>query len=310
MVEKIANDTIGKTGFPEDIQNFMNGLATTFTEFYSSCDASIIEFQRSGAGNKLANTFGSSGFANPYYEPPPGNNQVRHAAAGLVVGYAFAPYGNTGLNRMNARENPNDPIHGVPDLNLNRQTVPMGVRIAGGNGRGLARGLADWIINTLCTKWYGEGKPMKHLSNYIPKVCAVALMLSMSAQFSACGKRGTAKNQERSSAYPSSYKMLYDELGAKISIGVGSEIDEQQLRATLARAADDHQNDAARDYLIADHLWVEAYLLDGEKQSTVSAGRLARYVPPRNPDAKNEDPTTQKEDQFVITLAEAKRTLK
>jgi hypothetical protein len=80
------------------------------------------------------------------------NNQVRHAAAGLVVGYAFAAYGNTGLNRMNARENPNDPIHGVPDLNLNRQTVPMGARLAGGNGRTLARGLADWIRNTLCTK--------------------------------------------------------------------------------------------------------------------------------------------------------------
>ncbi len=73
--------------------------------------------------------------------------------------------------------------------------------------------------------------------------------------------------------------MLYDEMGAKISIGVESETDEQQLRATLAKAANDHQNDAGRDYLIADHLWVEAYLLRGEKQSTVSAGRLARYIP-------------------------------
>ncbi len=141
------------------------------------------------------------------------------------------------------------------------------------------------------------------------KLYALSLVLFVSVQFSACGGRGTAKNQERPNAHPISYKMLYDEMGAKISIGVESEIDEQQLRATLAKAAKDHQDDPARDYFVADHLWVEAYLVIKERQSTKPAGRLGRYVPPRNPDAKDEDPNTVKEDQFFITLEEAKRTL-
>jgi|GEM_PF-2743916 hypothetical protein len=55
------------------------------------------------------------------------------------------------LNRMNARENPNDLAHGVPDRNLNGQTVPMGVRLAGVmHGAILARDLSDWIRDTLC----------------------------------------------------------------------------------------------------------------------------------------------------------------
>lgn len=52
---------------------------------------------------------------------------------------------------MNARENPNDLAHGVPDRNLNGQTVPMGVRLAGVmHGAILARDLSDWIRDTLC----------------------------------------------------------------------------------------------------------------------------------------------------------------
>lgn len=31
---------------------------------------------------------------------------------------------------MNDREDPNDPIHGVPDINLNNKTVPYGMKIA------------------------------------------------------------------------------------------------------------------------------------------------------------------------------------
>jgi hypothetical protein len=106
------------------------------------------------------------------------------------------------------------------------------------------------------------------------------------------------------------YKVLEDDMGATISIGVQADVDEGQLRATLMKAATEHQDDAARDYLIADHLWVDAYLIVGAKQSSAPAGRIGRYVPPRNPDAKDEDLFTEKEDQFFITLKSALDTLK
>lgn len=62
---------------------------------------------------------------------------------------------------MQSREDPNDPIHRVPDINLNNETVPMGNQIAmraGGSmfgpgrvvGAEAAKELANWIRNTLC----------------------------------------------------------------------------------------------------------------------------------------------------------------
>lgn len=106
------------------------------------------------------------------------------------------------------------------------------------------------------------------------------------------------------------YEVLEDDMGATISIGVQADIDEGQLCATLMKAATEHQDDAARDYLIADHLWVNAYLIIGAKRSSVPAGRIGRYVPPRNPNAKDEDLFTEKEDQLFITHKAARDTLK
>jgi|GEM_PF-2937216 len=141
------------------------------------------------------------------------------------------------------------------------------------------------------------------------KVKTILLVLNMSICFSACDQ-SVAKIQSRTETQPLPYKILYDEMTARMSIGVDSEISEDQLKATLCKAADDHQNDAARDYLTADHLWVEAYLLLQEKRSGVAAGRLGRYVPPRDPNAANQDQSTKKDDQFFITLEEAKRNLR
>ncbi|MDX2031846.1 MAG: hypothetical protein SF339_14320 [Blastocatellia bacterium] len=64
-------------------------------------------------------------------------------------------------------------------------------------------------------------------------------------------------------------------------IGVPANIDEEGLRMTLAKAADEHQDYSQRDYMLSSHLWVEAYLVDGDRRSTL-AGRLRRYVPPAN----------------------------
>jgi hypothetical protein len=157
MVREIANDTVGRDG---DVQTFMNRIATTFTEYPGATISDIIRATNFAEGNwPIPNVFGSEGFAPAYYEQDfvwengrrERMNQVRHAAGGLVIGYAFAPFPQRARDRMNGNENPNDPIHGVPDLNLNAQTLPMGEKIGvpGGNRR-LALELADWIKKTLC----------------------------------------------------------------------------------------------------------------------------------------------------------------
>lgn len=121
------------------------------------------------------------------------------------------------------------------------------------------------------------------------------------------------RTQETGSAAPTLYRVLEDSMGTDIIIGVASNIDEKQLRATLARAADDHQTDAARDYIGLDHLWVEAYLVDGEKRSAFPAGRVRRYV--HNPGKhdglvdKLFNLMGRRKDKFIITLVEARRSL-
>jgi helix-turn-helix resolvase-like protein len=86
------------------------------------------------------------------------------SVGGLLAGYVGIPLNDPILHRgMNNRENPNDLAHGVPDINLNNQTVPYGSRIAMRgkaptligpriiDGAEYAKGLGTWIRNTLCT---------------------------------------------------------------------------------------------------------------------------------------------------------------
>jgi hypothetical protein len=152
------------------VQAFMDRLATTFTELSS---ASLNAMRAQNEGQPSGNTymqFGSSGFASAFYEEPIGGvpmNQVRHTVAGLIAGYVGVPLHIPGASQdsrirgMNDREDPGDPKHGVPDINLNNKTVPYGARIGGyvpmmigapqpTEGAGAARGLAEWIRNTLC----------------------------------------------------------------------------------------------------------------------------------------------------------------
>lgn len=56
---------------------------------------------------------------------------------------------------------------------------------------------------------------------------------------------------------PVSYTVLEDALDTRMKIGVDSNITEQQLIATLSRAADEHQYDAARDLLISSYFSLE-----------------------------------------------------
>src|SRR5713101_1504298 len=88
--------------------------------------------------------------------------------------------------------------------------------------------------------------------------------------------------RETSSQSPG-YRILSDDMGTIIRIGVDPDISEEQSRTTLATAANEHQDDPARDYLASMYLWVEAYLVKDGRQSGTPAGRIQRYVPPGNP---------------------------
>jgi hypothetical protein len=119
-----------------------------------------------------------------------------------------------------------------------------------------------------------------------------------------------ANNQTKAA----SYKVLEDSMQMTVKIGVASGISEKELEATLAQAADDHQNDPARDLLLSDYLWVQAYLLDGEKKSAVPAGKLRRYVPPKQTRESQDwfdwlPDIMGKGDKFFITLKQADQSL-
>ena len=105
----------------------------------------------------------------------------------------------------------------------------------------------------------------------------------------------------------SPYRVFWDDHGIFILIAVSPQITDQQLRAVLKEAADKHQDDPARDYLVADHLWVVAYLEDNGRCSGIDAGRLRRFVPPRNapPPAQR-----TKKDRVLIRIRAAQRSLR
>jgi len=105
--------------------------------------------------------------------------------------------------------------------------------------------------------------------------------------------------------------MLEDDMGSRIAIGVPSSINEGQLRATLVKAADEHQDDSARDYLTSMYFLIDAYLVSGQHRSKTVAGQLARSVPLLNPSERKALKTDRhKNDKFKISLLEARRSLK
>jgi hypothetical protein len=107
------------------------------------------------------------------------------------------------------------------------------------------------------------------------------------------------------------YKLLRDDNGDVIGIGVPADVTESQLRATLVRAANEHQDDPARDYMFPGlYLWIDAYLVKDDHQGTVTAGRLRRFVPPGNPAQRQQIRSDRtKYDEFEITLAKAQKMI-
>jgi hypothetical protein len=106
------------------------------------------------------------------------------------------------------------------------------------------------------------------------------------------------------------YKILHDDNGDVISIGVEAEVSEQQLRAALVRAANEHQDDRGRDYFFPGlYLWVKAYLLRDGHQGSITAGTLRRFVPLANlAERYNMKVDRARFDDFAVTL-DAKRSL-
>jgi RHS repeat-associated protein len=163
IVDGLAADTIGKAEYPDDLRNFMDAMAKKFTEYNSAGSFFRDAFansrpgraigERSGGDNNPHLVFGSSGFAPDVFEPDDNghpSNQVRHSVGGFLAGYTSPTTEGGALNRMNARENPNDRLHGVPDINLNGKTVPMGASLHGGQGRKFGLNLGNWIRQNLC----------------------------------------------------------------------------------------------------------------------------------------------------------------
>src|SRR6266446_3157675 len=140
-------------------------------------------------------------------------------------------------------------------------------------------------------------------------LCWALMAVAVTSQSFWVFARGNQNASRNGDGRAISYEILPDDMNTVIVIGVKADVNEPQLRATLAKAADEHQ-DAARDYLTADFLSVQAYLVREERQSAAPAGQLRRYVPAGN--ARERKKTTGdrgKEDSFTITLDDAKRTL-
>jgi hypothetical protein len=144
----------------------------------------------------------------------------------------------------------------------------------------------------------------------IRAAAALGCLLIMS---SLVGFYARAKHNQQDAAAAVNYAIIDDDMGTKLKIGVPASIDEKQLRATLRKAADDHQYDAARDLLLSDYLWVEAYLSNGRTQSETVAGRLRRYVPPKNSNRERWSDWLSRiagrGDKVSVSLADARQSL-
>jgi hypothetical protein len=153
---------------------------------------------------------------------------------------------------------------------------------------------------------------MEQIMRHTQRLIAFVSLLVVTATGAGCWLfgRNSQPSDKDTVKIAVSYSILEDDMTTTIRIGVNSSITEEQLRATLVRAANDHQDDPARDYLTSMFFWVEAYLVRDRDRSSVPAGRLKRYVPPGNPAERRKITTDRtKDDAFTITLDEAKKTL-
>lgn len=89
---------------------------------------------------------------------------------------------------------------------------------------------------------------------------------------------GWWRSDEEDSIESVPYRILKDDRTPRVKISVSPCIDNSQLRATLRQAATDLANDPARDYILQDHFWVEAYIETPESGPQL-VGIIRRFVP-------------------------------
>jgi hypothetical protein len=143
----LVNGTAGIASTADNVQDFMDQMASTFT---AANNSSIGEMYRTQ--NMLPRTtYGDSGFKQEFQDPDPySQNQVRHFVGGLVAGYQLGAW--LGLRIMNNREVP-----GNPDTRVNAVSTALGADLVQHNNPKVPmpklhkfRGLATKIRKLLC----------------------------------------------------------------------------------------------------------------------------------------------------------------
>jgi hypothetical protein len=127
--------------------------------------------------------------------------------------------------------------------------------------------------------------------------------------------RSDQPKYDKDSYVPDKYTIIRDSHQTHITIGVEPSINKEGLLRTLTKAADENQSYSKRDYMLSSYLWVEAYLIDGNKQSEAPAGKLRRYVPPISGERENSlldlfiSIILPRKDSFTITIEEARLSM-
>src|SRR6266404_4529586 len=141
-------------------------------------------------------------------------------------------------------------------------------------------------------------------------LCWALMAVAVTSQSFWVFARGNQNASRNGDGRAISYEILPDDMNTVIVIGVKADVNERQLRATLAKAADEHQDDDARDYLASMFLWIEASLTKNGRQSSIPAARLRRYVPPGNPTQRRRLKLDRSRgDKYEINLGESRRSL-
>ena len=152
------------------------------------------------------------------------------------------------------------------------------------------------------TQTLGSTLLMRRILTGFAVLLLVLMLVACSYVALAYHKRPFTKGVDK----PVSYTILRDQMDTFIYIGVDPDVSDRRLCATLHQAAEDHMNDRARDLLMSQFFYVDAYLIEDGKRSDVPAGTIGRLV--HGPNRTNLLPNYLT-DRCNLSLDAARRTL-